>query len=712
MKLAVTSHREGRLQEAEAYYRSILAAFPHHPDANHNLGIMCRQVGKHPTALPFLQTALTANPASLQYSVSYADALLATGHAAQALDVLKNAMPFGDSGLGTLASQLLDKAQAISTSAPATEPSPAEIEQLIGLFNSRRFAELEIGAQTLTARFPDSGVLWKLQCAALQMQGKDALNALQNAARLMPEDPELQSNLGIALRKAGDLDGAIASYRRALALRPSDADTHSNLGVALGAKALFDDAAESFQKASELRPDNSTIHNNLAATLVNVGKLSESLNSTMRVLELDPDNLDARSRALFIHHFFSEMPPEAMLAESRKFGDLVASKVTPFSAWPGELVPDRRLRIGFVSGDLRDHPVGYFVENVFQELARNHAASVELVAYSNHIAEDRISQKIKSCCKVWHMVEWLSDEQLTALIRQDAIDILIDLSGHTAGNRLPVFARKPAPVQATWLGYFATTGFSAIDYLIADPHGVPDGEEGYFTEEVWKLPETRLCFAPPDLAPDVVAPPCLEAGYVTFGCFNKLTKMTDAVVALWARVLQAVPDSRLLLKASMLKSKSRHREVIDRFAAHGIAAERLILQGPSPRDEYLAAYGQIDIALDPFPFTGGTTTVETLWMGVPVLTLAGDRLLSRQSAGILKNVGLPEWIANSQGDYLDKAVSAAGNADALAELRSGLRQRLSESPLCDATRFAAQFDSALRGMWRRNCESLSTNRTP
>jgi predicted O-linked N-acetylglucosamine transferase (SPINDLY family) len=258
-------------------------------------------------------------------------------------------------------------------------------------------------------------------------------------------------------------------------------------------------------------------------------------------------------------------------------------------------------------------------------------------------------------------------------------------------------------VQASWLGYFATTGLAEIDYLIADEHGVVDGEEEFYTEQIWRLPETRLCFTPPKENVAVAPLPATDVGFITFGCFNKLTKMTDAVVELWARILLAVPQSSLLLKATMLKSDSQKQLVIERFAVHGISGDRLQLQGPSPRAEYLAAYSQIDIALDPFPFTGGTTSVEALWMGVPVLTLRGDRFLSRQGVGILHNVGLHDWIADSKEDYVSKAISHSRDVVALARLRSALRQRLSDSPLCDALRFASHLETALRSMWRQRC---------
>jgi protein O-GlcNAc transferase len=293
-------------------------------------------------------------------------------------------------------------------------------------------------------------------------------------------------------------------------------------------------------------------------------------------------------------------------------------------------------------------------------------------------------------------------------IREDHIDILIDLAGHTGHNRLPLFAWKPAPVQVNWLGYFATTGVAAIDYLIADPWTLPETEEQNFTETIWRLPETRLCFTPPNVSIDVAPLPALERGYVTFGNFNNLAKMNDEVVFLWARILNAIPNSRLTLKTQHFNDPSVQENVFTRFEVHGVKRVQLILEGYAPRSDYLAAYNRVDIALDPFPYTGGTTTVEALWMGVPVLTLAGKQFLARQGVGLLMNAGLSDWVASDTEEYLEQAVAQANNLQHLASLRAGLRQQLLSSPVCDAQRFAQHFETALRSMWERWCQRPQT----
>jgi protein O-GlcNAc transferase len=316
-----------------------------------------------------------------------------------------------------------------------------------------------------------------------------------------------------------------------------------------------------------------------------------------------------------------------------------------------------------------------------------------------------MSMRLQSHCSAWKSIHAMDDAAAAALIHADGIHVLLDLAGHTGNTRLPVFAYKPAPVQAAWLGYFATTGVEQMDYLIGDPNVCPLEEESHFTETIWRLPETYLCFTPPDIevAPNTL--PALDKGYVTFGCFNNVGKLTDAVVATWTRILQQIPDSRLILKARQLGDATVCAQLRGRFAAHGVNNDRLILEGPTSRRDYLLAYQRLDIVLDPFPYPGGTTTVEALWMSVPVLTLRGNTMLSHAGENIMRNVGLPEWIADSETEYIAKAVAFAADRDGLSSLRQRLRQQALKSPMFDAPRFARHFEDALRGMWKN---SLST----
>lgn len=302
---------------------------------------------------------------------------------------------------------------------------------------------------------------------------------------------------------------------------------------------------------------------------------------------------------------------------------------------------------------------------------------------------------------MWKSIYGQNDEAAANLIYTDGIHVLIDLSGHTANNRLPMFGYKPSPVQASWLGYFATTGLNEMDYLIGDPYVTPPKDDDQFTEKVWRLPKTRWCFTPPNVDIEVSVPPALNNDYVTFGCFNNLTKVNDKVVELWAKVLNAIPNSRLLLKAKQFRDQLARDSTIQRFAAQGINSKRISLERWEDRQKYFEAYNKIDITLDPFPFTGGTTSVESLWMGVPLVTLAGGSLISRQGVGVLMNAGLSDWVADDEEEYVAKAVLFASDLDKLASLRVGLRSQILASPLFDAPRFARNIENALWAMWNQ-----------
>jgi protein O-GlcNAc transferase len=533
-----------------------------------------------------------------------------------------------------------------------------------------------------------------------------AAHSYRRAIELRPDFAEAHHNLGNVLSAMGQAELALASYRRALEINPDFAETLTCLGVALQELGQFDDAIACHYRALAIRPDYAHAHSNLGHVFQELGQFERALKSTRRALELDPDYSGAYDSLLFMHNYLADQPGPFLRAEAERYGAMVARRARPTSSWKNIPDPARCLRVGLVSGDLCIHPVGYFLEGILTALASS-ALPLELFAYPTRLCDDAISQTIKANCRAWHPVVGVSDEHVAAQIREDEIDILIDLSGHTAHNRLPVFAWRPAPVQVSWLGYFATTGVAAIDYLIADPWTLPASDESSFTEQVWRLPETRLCFTPPAVAVAVSSLPALTNRYVTFGCFNNLSKMNDAVVTLWARILNAVPASRLFLKARQVRDVAVHRDILARFAVHGIEASRLILEEYAPRKDYLAAYQRVDIALDPFPYPGGTTTVEALWMGVPVLTLTGERFLSRQGVGLLVNAGLPDWIATDPDDYLARAVSHASDLPRLARLRAGLRPQVLASPIFDAQRFAIHLEAALRGMWRKWCEQTA-----
>ena len=581
---------------------------------------------------------------------------------------------------------------------PSPGPSPIESNQLIALSNAGRHAELENHARTLLGQYPHSGFVWKLYGQSLYMQGKDALHALQKAAELLPDDVDAYNNLGLVLTDLGRLDEAVACCRRALKIKPDDARAYNNLGNALLELGRLSEAVESFNHALKIKPDYAKAHNNLGNALRDLGRAGDAAASYRRALEINPDYVIAQGSLLFALNYMNSHTPADYLAEAHKYGRMVARQVARrFSAWQCPAKPER-LRVGLVSGDLRKHSVGFFLEGL---LAHLDPARIELIAYPTHNKQDELTDRIRRYFSEWKPLVGKSDEAAARLIHADGVHVLMDLAVHTAHNRLPVFAWKPAPVQVTWLGLPATTGVAEMDYVLGDPHAIPAGYENHFSETVWRLPDSCLCLTVPASPVNVAPLPALAAGYVTFGSFNNLNKMTDAVVAVWARILQSVPNSRLLLKTKQLGDPVVCERTRQRFAAFGISPGRLLLGGIlATADEHLAEYNKVDVALDTFPYPGVTTSVEALWMGVPVLSLRGDRFLSRTAGSIAHNAGLPELIAADEGDYVAKAVAFASDLGRLSALRAGLRQQVLASPLFDAPRFARNFEDALWGMWR------------
>ena len=741
---AVADHQAGRIREAESGYRAVLAEYPDHPHANHNLGVMALMARGAPAALPYLQRALDADRKQVQFWITYATALANAGQleAARRLVVQARAEGIGGEAFEQVAQQLNDPVPAMQEAVAANPDSAAAHNNLGAALKDqgrnaeaaasyRRAIELKPDLASAHSNLGNALHALKLHDEAAESLRRaveidprmaqahsnlgNVLNALgrfdeavasfRRAIELTPDFAEAYSNLGSALQSMGRGEESLASFRRAVEIKPDLAAAHSNLGSALQAAGRIYEAGESFRRATELRPDFAPALSNLGTSLQETGRIGEAIDCFRRALILQPDFTAAHSNLLFTLNSSPDQDPQMLLAEARRFGDTAARSARPYTDWLIAEGMDRRLRIGLVSADLRNHPVGYFVEGVLQAVAANPASRLEVFAYINHHNDDPLTGRIKACCAQWRSTVGMSDERVAAQIRDDRVDVLIDLSGHTAHNRLPVFAWKPAPVQASWLGYFATTGVAAIDYLIGDRWVTPESGGGAFTETLYRLPDGYLCFTAPDDDTPVGPLPALEAGHVTFGSFNKLMKLNDPVVSLWARVLAAVPGSRLFVKDKQLGDADVRRLLADRFTRLGIDAARLIFEGPSPRGAYLDAYNRVDIALDPFPYNGCTTTAESLWMGTPVLTRQGDSYPSRMTETVLRNAGLTDWIAAGDDDYVSKAAAFASDLDGLSALRAGLRSQAASSPLCDAPRFARNFEQAMWDMWNGRSKS-------
>jgi predicted O-linked N-acetylglucosamine transferase (SPINDLY family) len=670
--------------------------------------------------------------------------------------------------------------------ARTTPPNPisaGEIAAVIALFNAGRDQELEATARALTERCPGDGFGWKALATAL-IRGRrreEGISAMQRALQCRPEDADAHNNLGIALKELGRFDQAVASYRRALALKPDYIEVLSNLGNALKELGRVDEAEASLRQALALNPDHTEALNNLGYLLTDGGRLHQARSLLQRALALRPgypeafNNLGrvhkelgdledavacfrralalkpetgAYNNLLFCLNYAPELPAEAIFAEYQRWDQSCARPLRPNPLrHDNERSPERRLRVGYVSADFGFHVVSMFFAPL---LTAHDRAAVEVFCYSEVRVPDAMTERLRGLADHWRSIVGVKDQAVADLIRADGIDVLVDLTGHTAHGRLLVFARKPAPIQVSYLiGTGYSSGLSAMDAFLADADMVPAGFDHLFSERVIRLPRSPLCYQPPAAMPAVgplsalsgrlavpslgrplpgpppqagegeeraacFLPPLPRAGEgrggglartgpITFGSFTRTVRINQRVIALWARVLQAVPGSRLLLNNKPFLEADCRALFEARFAAHGITADRLELVYTSPQPQTWAAYNQIDIALDPFPHNAGTTTLEALWMGVPVISLADRPSVGRFGASILGSVGLADWVAATPDQYVAIAVAAAGDLDRLAALRAGLRARVEASPLRDGPGLARAIEEAYRQLWRQWC---------
>ena len=531
-----------------------------------------------------------------------------------------------------------------------------------------------------------------------------AIASFNMALTIEPDSAETYRDLGLVFIELGKYLEAEKSGRKALTLRPRYASAQGNLGIALMAQGKLLEAEQCYLAALAIVPDSGVYLSNLGGTQLAQGRLSEAVASFRRAAEINPWLTTAHSNLLYALSIDPAVPNVQYLGEARRFGERLTTFVgAPFTDWLVRLDDPvvRPLRIGLVSGRFCNNPVGYFLESVLAEID---PTSVEFVAYATSAREDELTLRIRRHFVEWENILGMDRTSVAEKIRADRIHILVDLNGHTEGNLLPVFALKPAPVQVSWLGYWASAGVPQIDYILAEETSLPVSEQVYFTETIHYLPETRFCFTAP--TPDVpVGPlPALRQGFVTFGCFQTLTKINDRTLKLWGQVLQAVPNSRLRLAVNQRKDDAFQQQFSQRLAGAGIDPARVTLVGPVPRGQYLASYSEVDLILDTFPYAGGTTTCEALWMGVPTLTLNGSSMIARQGAAMLTCVGLDAWIAVDEADYVVKAVAHAADTRGLSNLRTTLRERSLASALFDAPRFARNLEQAFSEMWRQKME--------
>ncbi|MCX7800003.1 MAG: tetratricopeptide repeat protein [Fimbriimonadales bacterium] len=673
LMLGLEAHQRGRLDEAERRYQAAAAADPDLADAQHLLGVLRLQAGDCAAAERLIRGAIEREPRAEFWS-NLSGALMGLSRHDDAAEACRKAIQLNP--------ELADAWYNLGN---------AELER-------RRWSEAVAAYRMALQLRADWAACWNnLGSALLELNRiAEATEAIDEALRLEPAQAKAWNNRALALTVQGRLEVAEEAYRRALALEPRYPKALSGLATLLQATGRLDEAMSLAQAAIRLQPDAAEAYNTMGNVLAGCAEIREAISCFEKASALAPDDPCLASNALFHRLYLSSTTQADLLEASKAWAERFALRPLP----PARREPEetRRPRIGFVSGDLRRHPVGYFLLPLLENWDAERA---EVVLYSNHNEQDDLSARLRSLAGGWRNIHPLTPAQAAEMVREDGIDLLVDLSGHTAHHSLQLFSLRPAPVQASWLGYPATTGLDAIDYLIADSTTVPPEDEPFYTERIARLPECFACLGVPPEARETERPPALGRDGFRFGCFNNPAKLSDETVAVWSEILTALPHSQLVLKSLPFRSPRVAEWFAARFLRHGVSVEQLQILGPTDRRTHFALYTSIDLALDPFPYGGATTTAESLLMGVPVLTLRGDRYAGRCSESFLRSVGLGELVARDRSEYVRLAIELARNDGRLAGLRDHLCERAASSPMADGARFARSFQDLCEALLRQ-----------
>ncbi len=645
------AHHAGRWEDAAASYRQILQRWPKHPDALYLLGLVVQKNGSHAEAVELFMQAAKANPKSARAHLQRGFSLNALKQPDEAVKAFKTAIA-GQSNL-------------------------AEAHHQLG--NTLRSLQ----------RLPE------------------ALACLREATRLASSEGIFWLSRGLAAMQERLLDEAVESFQHAVKLNPSLPEAREILGQALMAQQRNDDAREQLREALRLRPNFAAAHHDLGRICLEEGLLPEAVAHYRQALaaKLSPET---QTNLLFVLHYLPATEPEKHFAEHRRWSEWFERPLQagwrPHANLP---VPDRRLRLGYVSPDLREHPVTSFIEPVLQ---RHHRDQFEVFCYSATKTPDAVTERLRCQTDQWRDIQGWPPEKAAELIRQDGIDILVDLAGHTTDNGLLIFARKPAPVQVTWIGYPNTTGLDAMDYRLTDSISDPPGQtDAWHSERLIRLPKNFSCYCAPAESPAVGPLPALTNGFITFGSLNNFRKLSEPTIQLWARLLRELPTARLLLKSQGLGNPNTVGRLRDQFVRAGVDAERIELLGAGLSKElHMGLYNRVDLALDPFPYNGTTTTCDALWMGVPLVTLAGKTHVARVGLSLVSQLGFSDWAVESAEAYVAKCRQMTDDLPGLAQLRLQLREQMRQSPLCDAPQFVGHLETAFRSLWQRWCAQPRT----
>ncbi|MCE5181931.1 MAG: tetratricopeptide repeat protein, partial [Betaproteobacteria bacterium] len=716
--LGIAFNGQGKLDEAAACYQTATTLKPDFVEAYNNLGVTLKDQGKLNDAIECFQQLLMLRPEHVEALNNLGVALKNQKKLDEAATCFKKALllrPNFVESLNNLGNTLreqdkLDEAVACYQQALALNPNFVDAYSNLGtaLSDQGRHDEAIACCQQALAINPNNAEAHSNLSSAFKNAGRldEAIASSQQALALRPDYAEAYNNLGSAFEDYGNLDKAIACYRQALEINPFFAEAHNNLGNALSKIGRFDEAIKHCQQALELKPHLAACHNNLALILSAQGQIDEAVASFRTALKIKPAYNNAHSALIFALDLASGTDFHILQQERKNWGSIHADPLTtkhrPHANVPD---PERRLRIGYVSADFRRHSAATAFGAMLVKFDRKH---FDVVAYSNTTDEDQLTHLFRQNVTQWRKIAGLPDDAVAKLIRGDEIDILVDLSGHTAGNRLLAFARKPAPIQVSAWGYPTGTGMQAMDVLFSDPVVIPPEEKPFYTEQVCYLPNV-VSFFSPETFPAVRSLPALATGTITFGSFNRLAKVSRESFELWTRVLAAVPGSRLMLKSAEFGDTGIRERISRQFAEAGIAPERLVMLGKTTWREHVGAFNQVDIALDPFPQGGGVTTLECLMMGVPIVTLRWPTFAGRLSASILRTLDLTDWVAETPEQYLEIAIENALNLESLATLHQSLRSRFTASSIGDADTYVKAVETEYRQLWQEWCDSIKAS---
>lgn len=754
LKKTTVLHQSGFLKEAEKNYTSLLLNNENDPVINYLLGTLRYQLGDLIAAKSMLKHAIEIQPniaeAHNNLGLIYADLLKLEQAEAefykaikldpQLIDTYNNLanlfikqgkhqdakkliydgleIDYSDkelwNTLGNLYVEKIKYKQALSCYDKALSISPSFIQALInrGKLNEK-LKEDVLAYQDFSMAIsiaPNSAdaytALGKLSLTNRKFH--KAQEFLHQALKLDNTNTETLISLGLSYYEQGHLTKAEKYYRKCLAIQPKSSITLNNLANILKETNRLSEAKSNLTEAINIDPSEAEHFSNLGCTLLLQGDITNARHAFKTALSLQPDNPLMYSNFLFFSNYDFGMDADELARIHQEFGLILQPSIsTSNPAHRNALINNKTLRIGLISADFRQHPTGFFITGV---LANSNTCTVNYYCYSNSNQNDALTRQIQNSTHYWRNVYELHDCELDNLIRSDFIDILIDLSGHTKGNRLSCFKLKSAPIQMTWLGSCHTTGVSEVDYILLDNNYIAAGKDDWFTEQIIRFPRIRWCYTPPAYSPEIKESPVIKNGYITFGSLNNIAKLNITVLKLWADILLSLAKSKILISWKSLSDPLERDRLTEYFKNLGIHESRIILTpGGEKHADTLDLYNQIDIALDPSPFSGGLTSFEALWMGVPVITLHGQKPISRQTLSILMALGRPEWIAYNCHDYKAIALQLADDSGLLTELRMNLRKAMGQT-VCDTKAFAFELETVLQNTWNRYCD-IQTNYT-